>query len=179
MTFDFIFFGIWFFIFGIIFIVYCNSKNKKSELLFDEYSNFADKYAKKVWKDIIINCRDEFKIRMRVRMDNKCDIYVYDNYFVVVARKSFFYNSVPVFITFDVEQTRKITGFSNVYKPSKISFLQKKNKKITFEIKDIIYKEFLLLYNSENTKYYKSIISFKNLTEEQIDYFEQIKDWCN
>jgi hypothetical protein len=140
------------------------------------FFNFADNRTKIAWKNITISYTSESGTRVTVMCNHKCDIYVFDNFFVII-RKTIFYTSIPIFITSDVEETKKITGFSDVYKPSKISFLQKKNKKITFEIKDIVYKnEYLFI--AGNSKYFKTILSFKNLTEEQINYFEQIKDWC-
>ncbi|MCL2131664.1 MAG: hypothetical protein FWH36_04310 [Lentimicrobiaceae bacterium] len=124
----------------------------------------------------MINCTHERGYNIIVSPNHKCDIYLFDNYFAIV-RKTFFYTYAPVFITPDVERTREITGFSTVYKPSNISFFQKKSRKITFEIEnEIVFKDFMLFVGGKS-KYFQTIITLNNLTDGQITYFEQIENW--
>jgi len=176
----FLFFGFWLCALGIVFIIYFYSLNKKNKPLLNKFFQFADKNAKTVWKNVIINCMDGIGYKTRVRPNNKCDIYLFDNYFVII-RKTTFYTTAPVFITSDVEQTKKITGFTDIYKPNKISFFHIKQKEISIEIETIVYKEFLIggANLARNSKYFSTTISFKHLTEEQITYLKQIKDWCS
>ena len=74
------FYGIGFCILGVTLIFYYISLKRKNKPLLDKFSQFADKSAKTVWRDIVINYTDEMGDRSRIRLNSKCNIYLFDNY---------------------------------------------------------------------------------------------------
>ena len=100
--------------------------------------------------------------------NNHCDLYLFDNYLVIVRRQNFIFRVffAPVLITPDIEHTKIIFNYLKAYKPRQINFNQITKSEIDIKLID------------QSRKNARIDIILKELTEEQRNQLDKIKTWA-
>jgi hypothetical protein len=100
--------------------------------------------------------------------NNYCDIYLFDNYLAIIRRQDFILEVLfaPVLLTADLETIKNKFNYLDCYKPDYIHFAQHVKGQVDIKLKDPIYK------------HWKIDITFRGLSDGQINQLEKIKNWC-
>ena len=99
--------------------------------------------------------------------NNFCDLYLFDNCLGIVRRQNFIFKIffAPVLITPDIDQTKIIFDYLKAHKPRQIIFNRIIKGQIDIKAIDQTHK---------NTRL---DITFKGLTEAQLNQLAKIKSW--
>ena len=147
-----------------IFLIYFNRKTK---ITIDKFLSQAAGLNPKTIKNIRSRYWITSGYRTMASPNNFCDLYVFDNCLGIVRRQNFIFKVffAPVLITPDIEQTKIIFGYLKAHKPRQIIF--NRIIKGQIDIKAI----------DQTHKYTRIDITFKGLTEAQLDELAKIKNW--
>jgi len=147
-----------------IFLIYFNRKTK---ILIAKFLSQAAGLNPQPIKNIRLRYWITMRQKTAASPNNFCDLYLFDNCLAIVRRQNFIFKVffAPVLITPDIEQTKIIFDYLKAHKPRQIIFNRIRKGQIDIRAIDQTHK---------NTRL---DITFKGLTEAQLDQLNKIKSW--
>ncbi len=143
--------------------------NKRTRAAIDKFIVQTSGLSPTVFQNIKLRYSETSGLKTYIYPNNRCDLYLFDNYLAVVRRQDFVFKVffAPILLTSDIESTKKIYNYLDTYKPDKITFKQMVKEEVGIKLTDPTYK------------HYKTDITLIVLTNEQITQLEKIKNWCS
>jgi hypothetical protein len=142
--------------------------NKRALLAIDEFIGQSSGLNPVIFQHIELRYTESSDLKTYIYPINRCDLYVFDNYLVMVRRLDFGFNVfyAPIMLITDIETTNNIFNGLETYKPDQTTFKQLVKGEVDISLINPIYK------------HYTIDISFKELTNEQITVLEKFKCWA-
>ena len=162
------FFAISIFIILVGLYIFLTFYNKRSRAATDKFITQASELGPAVFQNIKLRYWTTSGLKTRISPNNRCDLYLFDNCLAIVRRQNFIFNMffAPVLLTSDIAITKNKFNNLNAYKQDCVIFKQIVKGEVDIKLTDPIYK------------HYTIDITFKGLTNEQINQLEKIKNWC-
>ena len=142
--------------------------NKRTLTTTDKFIRQASELAPTVFKNIKLRYWTTRGPKTQISPNNRCDLYVFDNYLAIVRRQDFIFKVffAPVMLTSDLATTKNNFNYLDCYKPDYIHFNRLMKGQVDIKLKDPI------------SRRWKIDITFKELTSEQTNQLYKIKNWC-
>ena len=162
------FFAIFIFIVLVGLYIFLTFYNKRSQTVIDKFIGQASGLRPTVFQNIKLRYSETSGLKTYIYPNNRCDLYLFDNYLAVVRRQDFVFKVffAPILLTSDIESTKDNFNYLDTYKPDRITFNQ------------IVKGEVDIKLTAPKHKHYKTDITLKGLTKEQTTQLEKIKNWC-
>jgi hypothetical protein len=162
------FFAIFIFIVFAGLYIFLTFNNKRKRTAIDKFIEHANGLKPTVFQDIKLRYSETSGQKTYIYPNNRCDLYLFDNYLAIARRQDFVFKVffTPVLLTSDIATTKNIFNYLDTYKPDRITIKQIVKGEIDIKLTDPTYK------------HYKTDITLKGLTIEQITQLEKIKNWC-
>lgn len=162
------FFAIFIFIALVGFYIFLTIYNKRSQTAIDKFIGQASGLKPTVFQNIKLRYSETSGLKTYFYLNNRCDIYLFDNFFAIVRRQDFVFkvHFAPILLTSDIATTKNNFNYLETYKPDRITFMQIVKGEVDIKLTDPKYK------------HYATDITLKGLSEEQTAKLEIIKNWC-
>lgn len=163
-----IFIAIFFFILLMGLYIFLTFYNKRTRTAIDKFIGQANGLRPTIFKNIKLRYSETSGLKTSIYPNNRCDLYLFDNYIAIVRRQNFIFNVffAPVLLTSYKATTENIFNYLVTYKPDQIT------------LKQIVKEEIDIKLTEPTYKYFKIDITLKGLTNEQISQLEKIINWC-
>ena len=161
------FFATFIFIVLVGLYIFLTFYNKRTRTVIDKFIGQASGLRPTVFQNIKIRYSETSGLKTYIYPNNRCDLYLFDNYLAVVRKNDFVFKVLfaPLLLTSDIEATKKIFNYLDTYKLDRIIFKQKVKGEVDIKLTDPTHK------------HYKTDITLKGLSNEQTTKLETIKDW--
>jgi len=148
-----------------IFLTFCNKRTRTAT---DRFIRQANELSPTVFKNIKLRFWTISGLRTQISPNNYCDLYLFDNCLAIVRRQDFIFKIffAPVLLISEIATTKIVFDCIDTYKPDRITFKQIVKGEVDIKLTDRIYKNYTI------------DITLKELTNEQINQLEKIKNWC-
>lgn len=162
------FFAIFIFIVLVGLYIFLTFYNKRTRTAIDKFIRQASELRPTVFQNIKLRYSETSGLKTYIYPNNRCDLYLFDNYLAIVRRQDFVFKVffAPILLTSDIASTKNIFNYLDTYKPDRITF------------KQIVKGEVDINLTDRANKRYKTNITLKGLTDEQITQLEKTKNWC-
>lgn len=142
--------------------------NKRKRAAIDKFIGQASGLNPIVFQNIKLRYSETSGLKTYIYPNNRCDLYLFDNYLAIVRRQNFVFKVffAPILLTSDLASTKNIFNYLDSYKPDQITFKQIVKGEVEIKLTDPKYK------------HSKTDITLKGLTIEQTAQLERIKNWC-
>ena len=168
-----LFYATFIFIFLAGIAIYLFFFNKKTQSLRDKFFKQTNDFKPTVIKNIKLRYwttrGTSTYTKTQISPNNKCDIYLFDNYLAIIRRQDFIFKAffAPVIITSDAINLKSTFDYLEIHKPTLIHFSSIKKGEIEIKLPDPIYKTVRI------------DITLQGLTNEQTNQLEKIKHWAD
>jgi hypothetical protein len=161
--------AIFFFIVLVGLSIFLTFHNKRTLRTIDKFIRQASGLRQTIFENIKLRYSETSGLKTYLYPNNCCDLYLFENYLVVVRRQNFIFKVffAPVLLTSDMTTTINIFNYLDSYKTDQITFNQ------------IVKGEVDIKLIHKTHKHYTADITLKGLTNEQITQLEKIKKWCS
>ena len=162
------FFATFIFIVLVVLYLFLTFYNKRTRTATDKFIRQASELAPTVFKNIKLRYWTTTGPRTQISPNNHCDLYLFDNCLAIIRRQDFIFKVffAPVLLTSDLATTKSNFNYLDCYKPDHIHFNQLMKGQVDIKLKDPI------------SRHWKIDITFKELTSEQTNQLDKIKNWC-
>ncbi len=162
------FFAIFIFIVLVGLHIFLTFYNKRSQTAIDKFIGQASGLRPTIFQNIKLRYSETSGLKTYIYPNNRCDLYLFDNYLAVIRRQDFVFKVffAPILLTSDIPTTKNIFSYLDTYKPDRITF------------KQIVKGEVDIKLTDQASKHYTTNITLKGLTNEQTTQLEKIKNWC-
>jgi hypothetical protein len=162
------FIATFFFIFLVGLYIFFIFYNKQTKAIINKFIEQANELKPTVFQNINTRYWTTSGLKTSVYPNNHCDLYLFDNCLAIVRKQKFIFKVLfaPILLTSDIATIETMFDSINTYKPDRITFKQTVKGEIDIKLTDLIYK------------HYKIDMTFKELTNEQMNELEKIKKWC-
>lgn len=162
------FFSIFILIFLMCLYIFLTLNNKRSQIVIDKFIGEASGLRPIIFQNIKLRYSETNGLNIYFYPNNRCDLYLFDNYLAIVRRQIFVFKVffAPILLTSDIATTKKIFNYLDSYKPHRVTF------------KEIVKGEVDIKLTDPKYKHYKTEITLKGLSIEQTTQLEKIKNWC-
>lgn len=162
------FFAIFIFIVLVGLYIFLTFYNKQSQTAIDKFIGQASGLRPTIFQNIKLRYSETSGLKTYIYPNNRCDLYLFDNYLAIVRRQDFVFKVffVPILLTSDIASTKNNFNYLETYKPDRITF------------KQIVKGEVDIKLTDQANKHYTKNITLKGLTNEQTAQLEKIKNWC-
>jgi hypothetical protein len=142
--------------------------NKQARKAIDTFIGQANGHKPAVFQNIKIRYSETNGLKTYIYPNNRCDLYLFDNYLAIIRRSDFIIKVFfpPIVLTSDISTTKNIFGNLETYKPDQLKFKQIVKGEVEIKINDPTYNN------------YSRDITLKELSNEQTTQLEKIKNWC-
>jgi hypothetical protein len=141
--------------------------NKRIRIVIDKFILEVSESKPIVFQNIKLRFWTTYGLKTEISLNNRCDLYLFDNCLAIVRRQDFIFKLLfaPILLTSDVAETENIFNYLDTYYPKQITFTQ------------IVKGEVEINLTDPTHKHYQIAITLKELTIEQITQLEKIKNF--
>jgi hypothetical protein len=159
------FFAIFIFIVLVGLYIFLTFYNKRSQTAIDKFIEQASGLRPTIFQNIKLRYSETSGLKTYIYPNNRCDLYLFDNYLTIVRRQDFVFKVffAPILLTSDIASTKNNFNYLEAYKPDRITF------------KQIVKGEVDIKLTDRANKYYTTNITLKGLTNEQTTLLENLK----
>jgi hypothetical protein len=142
-------------------------KNNKTKPVVRKFLLQAEKLSPDVFKNIKMRHWATSGYRTYISPCSSCDLYLFDDYLVIVRTQNFIYrvHFAPIIITSYLMAEESMFSYLELNVPDQIIFKQVLKGEIEIRLTDLHYK------------HYKTEITLKGLTDTQMDLLERMRNW--
>ena len=142
--------------------------NKKTLAATEKFISQAGALMPTVFQNVKLRYWTTNGPRTMISPNNHCDLYLFDNCLAIIRRQDFIFKVffAPVLLTSDLATTKSNFNYLDCYKPDYIHFNQLIKGQVDIKLKDPV------------SRHWKIDITFKELTSEQTNQLDKIKNWC-
>jgi len=162
------FFAIFIFIVLLGLYIFLTLYNKRSHTVIDKFIGQTSVLRPTIFQNIKLRYSETSGLKTYIYPNNRCDLYLFDNYLVIVRRQDFVFKVffAPILLTSDIASTKNYFNYLDTYIPDRITFTPIAKGEVDIKLTDQV------------NKHYTTNITLKGLSNEQTTLLEKIKTWC-
>lgn len=159
------FFSTFIFIVLVGLYIFLTFYNKRTRPAIDRFIGQASGLRPTVFQNIKLRYSETSGLKTYIYPNNRCDLYLFDNYLAIVRRQDFVFKVffAPILLTSDIATTKNTFNYLHTYKPHRITFKQIVKGEVDIKLTDF------------TSKHYTTDITLKGLTNEQTTQLEKFK----
>jgi hypothetical protein len=155
-------------LFLIVFYIYTVVSNKRVETITGRFIESSRGLSPILFKNVKTRYYVINGLKEGASPNNWSDLYLFGSNLVIVRRQKYIFTLLfaPIVVTGDMALARNAFGYLEIHKPDSVAFKQILKGEVDIKLSDRTYPS------------YKTVITLKGLTDEQINLLQRITNWC-